>query len=99
MSLSRTTHPPEALLSTALAYILFFRILATAGATNIMLVTLLVPVSAILLGVLILDETLAPLHVAGMALIGLGLIAIDGRALGWLRRRPSPKPTSSGVAD
>lgn len=76
-----------ALLSTAVAYILFFRLLAAAGATNIMLVTLLVPVSAILLGSAILGERLEPEHFAGMALIGLGLAAIDGRparALGKL---------------
>ena len=68
-----------ALLSTALAYILYFRILATAGATNLLLVTFLIPVSAILLGIGFLDEVLAAKHVAGMALIGAGLAAIDGR--------------------
>jgi drug/metabolite transporter (DMT)-like permease len=68
-----------ALLSTALAYILFFRILASAGAVNLSLVTLLVPPGAILLGALFLDERLEPLHFAGMGLIGLGLAAIDGR--------------------
>jgi drug/metabolite transporter (DMT)-like permease len=73
-----------ALLSTALAYLLYFRILATAGATNLMLVTFLIPVSAILLGALFLGERLAPQHVLGMALIGFGLAAIDGRLL---RRR------------
>ena len=67
------------LLSTALAYVLYFRILATAGATNVLLVTLLVPVSAILLGALVLGERLLPRHVLGMALIGLGLMFIDGR--------------------
>ena len=70
-----------AVLSTALAYLLYFRILATAGATNLMLVTFLIPVSAILLGALVLGERLAPQHFAGMALIGLGLAAIDGRLL------------------
>ena len=70
-----------AVLSTALAYLLYFRILATAGATNLMLVTFLIPVSAILLGALVLGERLALQHFLGMALIGLGLAAIDGRLL------------------
>lgn len=68
-----------ATLSTALAYVLYFRILATAGATNLVLVTFLIPVSAIFLGTLFLGEVLLPRHVAGMALIGIGLAAIDGR--------------------
>lgn len=68
-----------ALLSTAFAYILYFRILASAGATNASLVTLIVPASAILLGVIFLGETLEPFEVIGMVLIGLGLITIDGR--------------------
>jgi drug/metabolite transporter (DMT)-like permease len=68
-----------ALLSTALAYIIYFRILATAGALNILLVTFLIPVSAILLGALVLGETLQPRHLLGMGLIWLGLIAVDGR--------------------
>ena len=76
-----------AIVSTALAYVIFFRILASAGAVNVALVTLLVPVSAILLGSLILDEELALRHYAGMALIGLGLLAIDGRLAGRLRRQ------------
>ena len=68
-----------AVLSTALAYVMYFRILATAGATNLLLVTFLIPVGAILLGGLFLDETLGLRQFAGMALIGLGLLAIDGR--------------------
>ena len=76
-----------ALLSTALAYVIFFRILAAAGATNLLLVTLLIPVSALLLGHFILGEGLALQHVLGMTLIALGLAAIDGRALGALRLR------------
>jgi drug/metabolite transporter (DMT)-like permease len=67
------------LLCTALAYILYFRILAAAGATNLLLVTFLVPVTAILLGVLVLDEPLLTRQLLGMALIGAGLAAIDGR--------------------
>jgi drug/metabolite transporter (DMT)-like permease len=80
-----------ALLSTALAYVIFFRILAVAGATNLLLVTLLIPVSALLLGHSILGEGLALQHVLGMALIGLGLAAIDGRVFKAVRlRRASP---------
>jgi drug/metabolite transporter (DMT)-like permease len=70
-----------ALISTAFAYIIFFRVLASAGVTNIMLVTFLIPVSAILLGVTFLGEHIQIKHLVGMGLIGLGLAAIDGRAL------------------
>ncbi|MGL4729487.1 MAG: DMT family transporter [Bosea sp. (in: a-proteobacteria)] len=68
-----------ALASTALAYILFFNILKRAGATNLSLVTLLIPVSAIMLGWSILGEALLPRHFLGMAGIALGLALIDGR--------------------
>jgi drug/metabolite transporter (DMT)-like permease len=74
-----------ALLSTALAYVLYFRILAAAGATNLLLVTFLIPVTAILLGAAVLDERLEPRQFAGMALIGLGLAVIDGRIARLLR--------------
>jgi len=72
-----------AVLSTALAYILYFRLLASAGATNAILVTLLIPVTAILLGAIILDERLQWLHFLGMFVIALGLSVIDGRT--WRR--------------
>ncbi|RGP35245.1 DMT family transporter [Pseudotabrizicola alkalilacus] len=75
-----------ALASTALAYVIFFRLLASAGAVNTALVTLLIPASAILLGVLFLGEVLAARHYAGLALIGAGLLAIDGRVLDRWRR-------------
>ena len=68
-----------AVLSTALAYILYFRILATAGATNLLLVTFLIPISAILLGITFLDEHLLEKHLVGVALIGTGMAAVDGR--------------------
>lgn len=67
------------LISTAAAYLLYFRILATAGATNLMLVNLLVPVTAIFLGIMVLGEVLTVQHIAGMALIAVGLALIDGR--------------------
>lgn len=72
-----------AVFSTAAAYILYFKLLASAGATNILLVTLLVPVSAILLGWLFLKESLQTPHIIGMTMIALGLSAIDGRL--WRR--------------
>jgi drug/metabolite transporter (DMT)-like permease len=77
-----------AVFSTALGYALFFRILEAGGATNASLVTLLVPVSAILLGSVFLGERLAANHFAGMALIAMGLMAIDGRL--WRRLRGTP---------
>ncbi|MDE2182784.1 MAG: DMT family transporter [Alphaproteobacteria bacterium] len=78
-----------ATVSTVLAYLIYFHVLAKAGATNISLVTFLVPVSAVLLGVLFLGEEVNANAIAGMLVIGLGLAAIDGRPFAWLRR-PSP---------
>ena len=74
------------LLGTAVAYLIYFRILATAGATNLMLVTFLIPVSALALGAVFLGERLDWTAFAGMALIMAGLAAIDGRALAWIKR-------------
>ena len=74
-----------ALISTAFAYVLYFRILASAGATNPSLVTMLVPPTAICLGILFLDEVLAPHHLAGLALIIAGLLVIDGRLAAFRR--------------
>jgi len=68
-----------AFFSTVIAYILYFRLIASAGATNAALVTFLIPISAILLGVTILEETFTELQAIGMALIGLGLLVMDGR--------------------
>jgi drug/metabolite transporter (DMT)-like permease len=76
-----------AALSTALGYVLYFRILATAGATNVLLVTFLAPVTAVILGIMVLGETLARQHLVGMALIAGGLGAIDGRPLRLLTAR------------
>jgi drug/metabolite transporter (DMT)-like permease len=79
-----------ALLSTALAYVLYFRILAAAGATNLLLVTFLIPVTSILLGAAFLGERLEGRHFAGMALIGVGLAIIDGRIARTLRPASQP---------
>ena len=75
-----------ATLSTALGYVLYFRILATAGATNLLLVTLLIPVSAIIMGTVLLGEQLEPHQLFGFAAIAAGLAVIDGRLLTLIRR-------------
>ncbi|KZY61739.1 ABC transporter permease [Oleiphilus sp. HI0071] len=72
---------------TALAYIGYFSLLSSSGATNLSLVTFLVPISAILLGWLFLGEQLKPIHYFGMACIFTGLAAIDGRPFKKLRQR------------
>ena len=74
------------LASTALAYLLYYRILARAGAGNLLLVTLLVAPVAIALGAIVRDETLPPSAYAGFALLALGLIILDGRAGHALRK-------------
>jgi len=76
-----------ATLATALAYIVFFDILSRSGATNVMLVTLLIPVTAILLGTLVLGEPLTWREIAGAIIIGSALLVIDGRAIAWFGRR------------
>jgi drug/metabolite transporter (DMT)-like permease len=83
-----------ALVSTALAYAIFFRIMRRAGPSNVMLVTFLIPVSAILLGSGLLGEELLPRHFVGMAAIFLGLALIDGRiARPWRgKRAAAPAP-------
>jgi drug/metabolite transporter (DMT)-like permease len=83
-----------AALSTALAYIVFFQILRRSGATNVMLVTLLIPVTAILLGHFALGERISTREIVGALLIGSALLLIDGRVLNFARGRLStPKAT------
>ena len=76
-----------AAISTSLAYIIYFRVLATSGPTNLVLVTFLIPLSAILLGVIVLGEQLGWNTFVGMELIFIGLIAIDGRLLKIFKRK------------
>jgi drug/metabolite transporter (DMT)-like permease len=66
---------------TAFAYMLYFHIIRTVGVTNTLLVTFLVPVTALLLGVLVLKETLSQHAIAGMLVIFAGLVAVDGRLI------------------
>jgi drug/metabolite transporter (DMT)-like permease len=80
-----------ALFCTAFGYVLYFRLIETSGATNALLVTLLVPPVAILLGGLFLGESLAPQDFLGLGLIALGLAAIDGRLLSVLGLRRLPR--------
>jgi drug/metabolite transporter (DMT)-like permease len=75
-----------AALSTALAYIVFFQILRRSGATNVMLVTLLIPVTAILLGYLVLGEKISLREIAGALVIVSALLLIDGRVLKFFQR-------------
>ncbi len=84
-----------AVLSTALAYLLYFRLLATAGATNLMLVTFLIPVTAILLGTTLLGEVLHTSEIGGMLLIALALVVIDGRVFRRRRSPPVSRPRST----
>ena len=77
-------------LSTALAYIVFFQILVRSGATSVMLVTLLIPITAILLGHFVLGESLKGHEMAGALVIGSALILMDGRVFG-LFTKPGTK--------
>jgi drug/metabolite transporter (DMT)-like permease len=80
------------LLSTAFAYAIWFRLLASAGATNTVLVTFLIPITALLLGALFLSEKIQPRALGGFACIILGLAIIDGRIVQFLRSKLAPKP-------
>jgi drug/metabolite transporter (DMT)-like permease len=86
-----------ALFSTSLAYILYFRILSTAGATNVLLVTLLIPLSAIVLGSTFLGEQLELKHFLGMGLISFGLLAIDGRVFRFMQHHFCKRPAAHPV--
>lgn len=76
--------------STALAYVVFFQIIKRSGSTNVMLVTLLIPVTAVMLGTLLLGETIRPIEVVGALVIAGALLIIDGRLLGRLRPTRTP---------
>ena len=76
-------------LSTALAYVLYFAILARAGAANLLLVTLLIPPFAVGLGVFFLDEQMKLEALIGFAIIGLGFAVTDGRLFSFIFQRTS----------
>ena len=75
------------ILCTSVAFLIYFRLLASSGATNVVSVTLLIPFSAIAMGAIFLGEQLEASHFAGLALIILGLLILDGRVFGLLRKR------------
>lgn len=77
--------------ATALAYLLYYRVLAMAGSGNLLLCTLLVSPVAIALGALVLGEALAPRAIVGFGILAAGLLVLDGRILRW-RNRPAPDP-------
>ncbi|WP_409998966.1 DMT family transporter [Bradyrhizobium sp. SZCCHNRI2007] len=79
-----------AALSTAFAYIVFFQILRRSGATNVMLVTLLIPLTTILLGSLVLGESISLREIGGALVIGSALLVIDGRIFSVIRFSPRP---------
>ena len=74
-------------IATAGAYLLYYRVLAMAGSGNLMLVTLLIPPFAIVLGAIVLEETLPANAFAGLGLLAMGLLILDGRLRYWLSRR------------
>jgi drug/metabolite transporter (DMT)-like permease len=76
-------------LSTALAYVVFFEMMRRSGPSNVMLVTLLIPVTAIGLGYLVLGEQVTSREIIGAVVIGSALLLIDGRILGSARRSPA----------
>jgi len=80
-------------LSTALAYIVFFQVLRRSGSTNVMLVTLLIPVTAILLGYLVLGESISLREIIGALVIGSALLLMDGRVLKFIPGFSIPKTT------
>ncbi|WP_425050735.1 DMT family transporter [Psychromarinibacter sp. S121] len=81
-----------AVIGTAFAYLLYFRVLAMAGSGNLLLTTLLIPPVAILLGAWVLDETLPRRALAGFLVLAAGLAILDGRVLRMARRPQHPRP-------
>ncbi len=77
------------LIGTAAAFLLYFRILRRAGASNVLLVTFLIPVTALFVGIFFLNEQLQGIHIVGMGLIASGLLALDGRVLSLFKKSSS----------
>lgn len=74
---------------TGVAFIFFFHILKVAGATNVLLVTFLNPVSAMILAALLIGEPITPVKLGGFCLVLAGLVVVDGRVF---KRKRAPAP-------
>ncbi|MDG2187087.1 MAG: DMT family transporter [Hyphomicrobiales bacterium] len=72
--------------STAIAYLIFYKLIKTIG-SNVMLVTLLMPISAIFMSIIFLGETIAKQHIVGLFMILTGLVLVDGRMVIFIRSR------------
>ncbi len=81
-----------AVLSTSIAYLLFFRIIAMAGASVVMLVTMIIPIPASIMSWLVLGDVLTLQEIVGAAIIGMGLLVIDGRMVSLIRRITTSPP-------
>ncbi len=81
-----------AVLSTSIAYLLFFRIIAMAGASVVMLVTMIIPIPASIMSWLVLGDVLTLQEIVGAAIIGMGLLVIDGRMVSLIRRITTSSP-------
>ena len=74
-----------AVLSTAVAYIIYLKLLASSGAVNLLIVTILCPATSVILGYSLLEEVILLRHISGMSLIAIGLAILDGRPIRFLR--------------
>ena len=79
------------IVGTALAYVVYFRILELAGASNLMLVTVIVPVFAILIDAVLLGKWISMQTFAGFVVISFGLFLIDGRIFWTIAKKLKPK--------
>lgn len=78
------------IIATAIPFLIVYKLVERVGATNFSTATFVAPVSALILGFLVLGEPILPVHLFGMLAIFIGILMIDGRLFLLLKR---PKPT------
>ncbi|WP_299644536.1 DMT family transporter [uncultured Ruegeria sp.] len=66
-----------AIVATAGAYLLYYRVLAMAGSGNLMLVTLVIPPVAIVLGAIVRNEALPSNAYFGFVILAMGLLVLN----------------------